>query len=100
MTSCMSSHTGRFAGGLRSRYAGWKVTLSGTPSNSYHVPRTRVIPGSSSPVSPSTAVLPSATRISGLIARICALRKPMQAARSSGSGVRLFGGRHFTMFPM
>src|SRR6185369_9426297 len=99
ITSCRSSQARFFSGGLRRRYAGWKVGMSFTPSYARHRPRCFEI-GVGSRSSVCTAKRPSATTILGPTAAICALRNGSHASISSGSGSRFPGGRHFTTFAM
>ena len=68
ITSCRSSQALFFSGGFRSRYAGWKVGMSFTPSYSRQLPRCRVM-GVGSRSSVCTAKRPSATTTFGPIAR-------------------------------
>ncbi len=56
----------------------------------------RVMP-SVVPQSPCTAVAPSATITRGFTRPSCCTRYGMHEAISSGSGLRLLGGRHLTM---
>ena len=46
------------------------------------------------------ANLPSVTITSGFTEASCPLRNGSQAASSSGSGLRLFGGLHLTVLQM
>src|SRR6185436_19402505 len=99
ITSCRSAHACFFSSGERSRYAGWNVGISGTPSYSFHCPRRRVI-GVPTRSSVCAANLPSATITFGRIEASCAFKNGSHASISSGSGFRLFGGRHFTTLQM
>ena len=49
------------------------------------------------PISPCTAVAPRATMTFGETSASWSVRNELQAVISSGSGLRLSGGRHFTM---
>ena len=55
---------------------------------------------SRSPSSVCAANFPSATITTGLMRAICACRNGEHCSISSGSGLRLSGGRHFTTFAM
>src|SRR6185295_3218323 len=90
-TCCMSSQVGRLSAGLRSRAAGWYVTMVGTPSTLNQRPRIRPI-GSSLPSSVWAAIRPSATITRGWISSIWRSRYPRQAITSSPCGSRLPGG--------
>ena len=95
----MSSHTSRFAGGFLRRYAGWNVGMSDAPRHSNTRPRSLVI-GSVVRSSDCDANLPSATTTRGCTIASCSNRNGSQVATSSGSGLRLPGGRHLITFAM
>src|SRR5512139_2778632 len=96
ITFLMSSHTSALSFGFLSRYAGRNVGMTGMPWYDCHRPRSEVIP-STLLSSVLAAILPSAKMIFGLLASICLRRKGSHAALSSGSGLRVFGGLHFTI---
>jgi hypothetical protein len=64
-----------------------------------HLPRSFVTP-SFCPVTARAAVPPNAQIAFGRIAISCRYRNCPQISISSGSGVRLPGGRHFTTLQM
>ena len=99
MIFCTSSHTGRLAAWLRSRYAGWKVGITRTPRYSNHFPRSRVT-ANPRPRSTSPATLPRVQITLGPIRSIWRWRNGRQAAISVSSGSRFRGGRHFTTLQM
>jgi len=99
MTSWRSAHTSRLADGVRNKNAGWYVGMSGMPSYSFHEPRSREI-GASERNRHCAANLPSATIMRGRIDASCFLRNGSHFSISSGSGLRLPGGRHFKMLQM
>ena len=98
-TSLRSCQASFFFDGSRSRYAGWNVGISGMPSYVRKLPRSRLI-GDSSRSRHCTANLPSATIMRGRIAASWRFKKGSQDATSSGSGLRLPGGRHLSTLQM
>lgn len=73
--------------------AGWYSFTIFRPFSSLHSPH----PNSPLPAKAVSAVFPSRTITSGSSKRICSSRKGRQASSSLFFGLRLSGGRHFTV---
>ena len=84
--------------GSRSRYAGWNVGISWMPSYVPKLPRSRLMALVAQQA--CTANLPSATITRGRMRASWRFRNGSHAATSSGSGLRLPGGRHLTTLQM
>src|SRR3989338_5051152 len=94
-----SAHANFFAGGLRNRYAGWNVGTKGIPSYSAMDPRIFVI-ATCGPSIAFAATAPKTQITDGRTMAICSRRNGKHASTSSGSGVRLPGGRSFSTLQM